>query len=77
MYNKLAGMTGTAETEAQELWDIYKLDVMVIPTNQPVIREDMDDRIYLTRREKYNAIVNEIEEKHKAGTTDPGGYDQR
>jgi len=60
MYQKLAGMTGTAETEAQELWDIYKMDVMVIPTNVPVVRDDQEDRIYRTRREKYNAIIEEI-----------------
>jgi preprotein translocase subunit SecA len=67
MYDKLAGMTGTAETEAQELFDIYKLDVMVIPTNVPVTREDMEDRIYRTRREKYNAIINEITAKQLEG----------
>lgn len=61
MYNKLAGMTGTAETEAGELWDIYKLDVVVIPTNRPIIRNDMNDRIYKTKREKYTAVINEIE----------------
>ena len=60
MYNKLAGMTGTAETEAGEFWNIYKLDVVVIPTNKPVIRVDMNDRIYRTKREKYNAIIDEI-----------------
>ena len=57
MYHKLAGMTGTAETEASEFWSIYKLDVVVIPTNRPVIREDRDDKIYKTKREKYNAVV--------------------
>ncbi|NOY88279.1 MAG: preprotein translocase subunit SecA [FCB group bacterium] len=67
MYDKLAGMTGTAETEAQEFWDIYKLDVMVIPTNQPVIRIDHDDQIYRTRREKYNAIIKEITERYEKG----------
>ncbi|MFZ5979934.1 MAG: preprotein translocase subunit SecA [Candidatus Zixiibacteriota bacterium] len=67
MYEKLAGMTGTAETEAGEFWDIYKLDVMVIPTNEPCIRNDMDDQVYRTRREKYNAIIDEIVEKNKAG----------
>jgi len=67
MYNKLAGMTGTAETEAGEFFDIYKLDVTVIPTNVEVIRNDMDDQIYRTRREKYNAIIDEIIEKHEAG----------
>ena len=60
MYHKLAGMTGTAETEAGEFWSIYKLDVVVIPTNRPVIREDRDDKIYKTKREKYNAVVEEI-----------------
>ena len=60
MYNKLAGMTGTAETEAGDFWDIYELDVVVIPTNKPVIREDMNDRIYKTTREKYNAVIEEI-----------------
>ncbi len=62
MYHKLAGMTGTAETEAGEFWDIYKLDVVVIPTNRPVARIDMDDRIYKTKREKYNAVIEEIVE---------------
>ncbi|MBQ7192413.1 MAG: preprotein translocase subunit SecA [Paludibacteraceae bacterium] len=61
MYNKLAGMTGTAETEAGEFWNIYKLDVVVIPTNKPVARKDMNDRIYKTKREKYNAVIQEIE----------------
>ena len=60
MYHKLAGMTGTVETEASEFWSIYKLDVVVIPTNRPVIREDRDDKIYKTKREKYNAVVEEI-----------------
>ncbi|NDV67553.1 preprotein translocase subunit SecA [Dysgonomonas sp. 25] len=60
MYNKLAGMTGTAETEAGELWDIYKLDVVVIPTNRPIARKDMNDRIYKTKREKYSAVIDEI-----------------
>jgi preprotein translocase subunit SecA len=60
MYDKLAGMTGTAETEAGELWDIYKLDVVVIPTNKPIIRKDMDDKVYKTKREKYNAVIEEI-----------------
>lgn len=60
MYHKLAGMTGTAETEAGEFWDIYKLDVVVIPTNVPVIRGDMEDLIYKTKREKYNAVIDEI-----------------
>ncbi len=62
MYNKLAGMTGTAETEAGEFWDIYKLDVVVIPTNRPIIRDDREDLVYKTKREKYNAVIDEIEE---------------
>jgi len=62
MYKKLAGMTGTAETEAAEFYDIYKLDVVVIPTNKPMIRIDYDDKIYKTKREKYNAVIAEIEE---------------
>ena len=61
MYNKLSGMTGTAETEAGEFWNIYKLDVVVIPTNRPIARNDMNDRIYRTKREKYNAVIEEIE----------------
>jgi len=61
MYNKLAGMTGTAETEAGELWEIYKLDVVVIPTNRPIIRDDRQDLVYKTNREKYNAVIEEIE----------------
>ena len=60
MYHKLAGMTGTAETEAGEFWNIYKLDVVVIPTNKPIARNDMNDRIYRTKREKYNAVIDEI-----------------
>lgn len=67
MYHKLAGMTGTAETEAGELWDIYKLDVMVIPTNRPIIRDDREDMIYKTKREKYNAVIDEIEHLVKEG----------
>jgi len=67
MYHKLAGMTGTAETEAGEFWDIYKLDVVVIPTNRPVIREDMNDRIYKTKREKYAAVIEEIVNLTNAG----------
>jgi preprotein translocase subunit SecA len=62
MYSKLAGMTGTAETEAGELWDIYKLDVVVIPTNRPVIRDDREDLVYKTKREKFNAVIKEIED---------------
>jgi len=60
MYNKLAGMTGTAETEAGEFWEIYKLDVVAIPTNKPIIRDDRDDLVYKTNREKYNAVIEEI-----------------
>ena len=62
MYHKLAGMTGTAETEAGEFWDIYKLDVVVIPTNKPIARIDAEDLIYKTKREKYNAVIDKIEE---------------
>ncbi|PYJ09847.1 MAG: preprotein translocase subunit SecA [Verrucomicrobia bacterium] len=64
LYHKLAGMTGTADTEAAEFHDIYKLDVNVVPTNRPVARKDANDRIYKTRREKYNAVINEIKECH-------------
>ncbi len=60
MYNKLSGMTGTAQTEAGELWDIYELDVVVIPTNRPITRDDRDDKVYKTNREKYNASIDEI-----------------
>ena len=67
MYHKLAGMTGTAETEAGEFWDIYKLDVMVIPTNRPVIRDDREDLIYKTKREKYNAVIDELVRLNKEG----------
>ncbi|MCX6830059.1 MAG: preprotein translocase subunit SecA [candidate division Zixibacteria bacterium] len=67
MYAKLAGMTGTAETEAQELWDIYKLDVVSIPTNEPVRRIDFNDVVYRTRREKYNSIIEEIIECYNSG----------
>ncbi len=66
LYKKLAGMTGTAETEASEFFDIYKLDVVVIPTNRPLVRDDSDDVVYKTKREKYNAVINEIEEMRKA-----------
>jgi preprotein translocase subunit SecA len=62
MYKKLAGMTGTAETEAGEFWDIYKLDVVVIPTNRPVVRADKDDLVYKTKREKFNAVITEIKD---------------
>ena len=67
MYHKLAGMTGTASTEAGEFWDIYKLDVVEIPTNKPVIRNDMDDRVYKTAREKYRAVIDEIETMRNNG----------
>ena len=67
MYHKLAGMTGTASTEAGEFWDIYKLDVVEIPTNKPVIRNDMDDRVYKTNREKYRAVIDEIEAMRNSG----------
>ena len=76
MYHKLAGMTGTAETEAGEFWSIYKLDVMVIPTNRPVIRDDQDDLIYKTKKAKYAAVIDrvvELTEKGRpvlVGTTD-------
>ena len=67
MYHKLAGMTGTAETEAGELWDIYKLDVVVIPTNKPIVRSDLDDLVFKTVREKFNAVVDEIVNLSQAG----------
>ena len=67
MYHKLAGMTGTASTEAGEFWDIYKLDVVEIPTNKPVIRNDMNDRVYKTAREKYNAVIEEIISMRESG----------
>ncbi|QNJ96734.1 preprotein translocase subunit SecA [Constantimarinum furrinae] len=67
MYRKLAGMTGTAVTEAGELWEIYKLDVVEIPTNRPIARHDRDDKIYKTKREKYNAVIDEVTELSKAG----------
>ena len=67
MYHKLAGMTGTASTEAGEFWDIYKLDVVEIPTNRKVLRNDMDDRVYKTAREKYTAVIEEIETMRNAG----------
>ncbi len=67
MYMKLAGMTGTAMTEGAEFWDIYKLDVVEIPTNRPVVRADRNDQIYKTRREKYNAVIEEIAESYKRG----------
>ncbi|MCX7919610.1 MAG: preprotein translocase subunit SecA [bacterium] len=67
MYQKVAGMTGTAVTSAGEFWDVYKLDVVSIPTNEPVRRIDYDDAVYKTKREKYNAVIDEIERYHKAG----------
>ena len=67
MYHKLSGMTGTASTEAGEFWDIYKLDVVEIPTNRPIARHDMDDRVYKTAREKYAAVIDEIETMRNAG----------
>ncbi|MCB0585455.1 MAG: preprotein translocase subunit SecA [Phaeodactylibacter sp.] len=67
MYHKLAGMTGTAETEASELWEIYKLDVVVIPTNRPIIRDDREDLVYKTAREKFNAVIEEIVELTEHG----------
>ena len=67
MYHKLSGMTGTASTEAGEFWDIYKLDVVEIPTNRPIARHDLDDRVYKTAREKYRAVIDEIEEMRNAG----------
>ncbi|MFK8045403.1 MAG: preprotein translocase subunit SecA [Crocinitomicaceae bacterium] len=67
MYHKLSGMTGTAETEAQELWDIYKLDVVIIPTNRPIARKDQDDMVYKTTREKFNAVIDEIDKIVKDG----------
>ena len=67
MYHKLAGMTGTASTEAGEFWDIYKLDVVEIPTNRPIARKDMDDRVYKTAREKYNAVIDEIQQMRESG----------
>lgn len=67
MYHKLAGMTGTAETEAQELWDIYKLGVVVIPTNKPTIRKDYEDQVYKSMREKFNAVIDEVVKLQVAG----------
>ncbi|MBI9053131.1 MAG: preprotein translocase subunit SecA [Bacteroidales bacterium] len=67
MYNKIAGMTGTAETEAGEFWDIYELDVVVIPTNRPITRGDHEDFVFKTKREKYNAVANEVVDLTKAG----------
>ncbi len=74
MYHKLAGMTGTAETEAAEFWDIYKLDVVSIPTNVPVIRDDVQDLVFKTKREKYKAVIEEVEKMTTAGSADPCWY---
>src|SRR5690554_7695278 len=67
MYRKLSGMTGTAVTEAGELWEIYKLDVVEIPTNRPLAREDKQDKVYKTKREKYNAVIDEVVSLSEAG----------
>ena len=67
MYNKLSGMTGTAITEAGEFWEIYKLDVMEIPTNRPIQRSDKEDLVYKTKREKYNAVIDEVAELSRSG----------
>ena len=67
MYHKLAGMTGTAETEAGEFWSIYKLDVVVIPTNRPIARIDNNDLIYKTKKAKYDAVINKVVELTKEG----------
>ena len=67
MYKKLSGMTGTAITEAGELWEIYKLDVVEIPTNRPIVRDDREDLIYKTKREKYNAVIDEVTQLSEAG----------
>ena len=67
MYHKLAGMTGTAETEAKEFWDIYKLDVVVIPTNRPIVRDDRQDMVFKTAREKYTSVIDDIVELSEAG----------
>ena len=69
MYNKLSGMTGTAITEAGEFWDIYKLDVVEIPTNKPIARKDQNDLIYKTKREKYNAVIDDVTEISNQGQT--------
>src|SRR2546422_8488882 len=67
MYQKLAGMTGTAETEATEFWEIYKLEVAVVPTHMPCIRKDHEDVVFRTKREKYNAVIDEIVACHEKG----------
>ncbi len=75
MYHKLAGMTGTAETEAGEFWQIYKLDVVVIPTNRAISRDDEEDKVYRSVREKYNAVVDEIARSGRERPPGAGGYD--
>ena len=77
MYDKLAGMTGTAETEENEFHQIYSLDVLVIPTNRPIVRDDRDDLIFRTKREKFVAIMDEIERLEQDGAAGPGRDDQR
>ena len=77
MYKKLAGMTGTADTEAEEFAKIYKLDVVVIPTNQPIVRNDFEDVVYKTEREKFNAVCDEIEERHEQGPAGPRRHGHR
>ena len=77
MYHKLAGMTGTAETEAGELWEIYELDVMVIPTNRPIARADKDDLVYKTKREKLNAVIEDVVELSNQGRPVLVGHDHR
>ena len=67
MYRKLSGMTGTAVTEAGEFWEIYKLDVVEIPTNRPIVRDDRDDLVYKTKREKYNAVIDDVTKLSEAG----------
>ena len=74
MYHKLSGMTGTAETEAQELWDIYALDVMSIPTNRPIARNDEEDLVFKTKREKFNAVIEDVVKLRDAGRPVLGGY---
>ena len=74
MYEKLAGMTGTAATEAEEFYKIYKLEVTVIPTNKPMIREDFPDQIYKTEEAKFRAVVREIKQLHEQGKPGAGGH---
>ncbi len=77
LYKKLAGMTGTAETEAAEFFDIYKLDVVVVPTNRPMVRDDEEDQVYKTKREKYNAVIEEIEHCRSISKPRSGRHDER